>query len=656
MSHKNYKSFLIVCLMALSLISCSTEEGRQEKSSKNTAPHKVISPNKPKEMPNIDADLSKKDTKSEDIPAYVQNYTPQAANLTGAYLSARIARFHYDFDAAASHSQRAFALDESNNLFIKDQGVRLSLAEQDFETAAKFAQKILKKENEKVTPIIALVAVIDFLAQDKTEEAAEILEKYGDDIFNAPVKALVGSTLYYMSNNFKEANKYLASLKGYDLFEFLRLYHAALIEIIHKNYDMAELLLAKAQQYRDPMTARIALTRAWVALQKGDMQKANIIIEKAGKKYPDHMVKSTLSEWQKSKILKFSPAQTYKAVLAEAIHNIGVIYGREHDYETSLAFFFMSDFLRPKSLHNIATIAEIYATIKVFDKSADFYKKLAQNSDQAIGRDATLNAVYALNAAKRSEEAYAILKDAITKDPEFPGFHHALGDLLRTDKKYQEAISQYNLALERVTEDKQKLSWRIYYMRGIAYERSGMWEKAEADLLEAMKYVPNNAEVVNYLAYSWIDRGQNLPQALELLERAVKRAPENGYIVDSLGWAYYNIGQYKKAVAILSRALELTPGDPVINEHMADAFWKVGRYREAYFGWYHALQFDPEPKDKQRIAKKYEFGLDQYKMMASNNNDSEIKKEQLLRQVNEFTDDQSFSGSSLENNTDSDGK
>ena len=101
-------------------------------------------------------------------------------------------------------------------------------------------------------------------------------------------------------------------------------------------------------------------------------------------------------------------------------------------------------------------------------------------------------------------------------------------------------------------------------MRGIAYERLKNWSAAEKDLLQAMTYVPNNAEVVNYLAYSWIDRDMNLEKALLLLDKAVRRAPENGYIVDSLGWAYYNLDQPEKAVQILTRAVELTPGDPII--------------------------------------------------------------------------------------------
>ena len=149
-------------------------------------------------------------------------------------------------------------------------------------------------------------------------------------------------------------------------------------------------------------------------------------------------------------------------------------------------------------------------------------------------------------------------------------------------------------------------------MRGIAYERMKNWDAAEKDLLQAMEYVPNNAEVVNYLAYSWIDRGVNLEKALLLLDKAVRRAPENGYIVDSLGWAYYSLGQYDKATEILLRAVELTPGDPIINEHMGDAFWKVGREREAYFQWQHALQFNPKDKDMKRLESKIEIGLTNY--------------------------------------------
>src|SRR5690606_7892172 len=151
--------------------------------------------------------------------------------------------------------------------------------------------------------------------------------------------------------------------------------------------------------------------------------------------------------------------------------------------------------------------------------------------------------------------------------------------------------------------------WSILYFRGIAHERSGRWQLAEADFLKALELEPEHPYVMNYLAYSWVEKGENYDRALDMLRRAVDLRPQDGYIVDSLGWVFYRLGEYEKAVEHLERAIELNPTDPVINDHLGDAYWKVGRRQEARFQWKRALNFEPEEADIPRIQAKIERGL-----------------------------------------------
>ena len=132
----------------------------------------------------------------------------------------------------------------------------------------------------------------------------------------------------------------------------------------------------------------------------------------------------------------------------------------------------------------------------------------------------------------------------------------------------------------------------------------------EADIAVALKLAPQQPELLNYLGYSWVDRGRNIPQALAMLEKARSLRPNDGYIVDSLGWAHYKQGNYKEAVRFLERAVEIKPEDPTLNDHLGDAFWKVGREREARFQWSQALSLNPEPEDVDKIKAKVEHGLD----------------------------------------------
>ena len=137
----------------------------------------------------------------------------------------------------------------------------------------------------------------------------------------------------------------------------------------------------------------------------------------------------------------------------------------------------------------------------------------------------------------------------------------------------------------RAQKDPQKPNWLIFYFRGICYERSKQWTKAETDFKKALELFPDQPHVLNYLGYSWIDQGVNLDEGMRMIRRAVEQRPDDGYIVDSLGWAYYRIDEYDEAVKHLERAVELKPEDPTINDHLGDAYWKVGRTLEATFQW-----------------------------------------------------------------------
>jgi Flp pilus assembly protein TadD len=151
--------------------------------------------------------------------------------------------------------------------------------------------------------------------------------------------------------------------------------------------------------------------------------------------------------------------------------------------------------------------------------------------------------------------------------------------------------------------------WSVFYSRGIALERSKQWKRAETDFLKALDLEPKQPYVLNYLGYSWVDQGLNLDRAQKMIEQAVELRPNDGYIVDSLGWAHYRLGRYEEAVKELERAVELRPEDPVINDHLGDAYWKVGRRLEARFQWLRARSLNPETDVLAGIEKKLKEGL-----------------------------------------------
>jgi len=180
-----------------------------------------------------------------------------------------------------------------------------------------------------------------------------------------------------------------------------------------------------------------------------------------------------------------------------------------------------------------------------------------------------------------------------------------LADLLRSDEQYPEAVK----VLDGIIADQKTPDWRLLYARGVALERLDRWPAAQSDLQAALQQHPDEPELLNYLGYSWIDRGEHLQEALGMVQKAVAADPRSGAMVDSLGWAYYRLGDYKQAADKLEEAVELEAGDPEINNHLGDAYWKVGRKEEAQFQWRRVLTLKPDDKIKASAEAKLASGM-----------------------------------------------
>jgi Flp pilus assembly protein TadD len=209
---------------------------------------------------------------------------------------------------------------------------------------------------------------------------------------------------------------------------------------------------------------------------------------------------------------------------------------------------------------------------------------------------------------ERKEQAFELLESQAAAEPERIQALVQLGNLLRGDEQYDRAERAYTRAVERLGTPERD-NWTLVYARGIVHERIKQWPQAEADFFKALELEPEQPLVLNYLGYSWVDKGVRLDEARGMLDRAVAARPNDGYIVDSMGWVHYRLGEYAQAVASLERAVELEPGDPVINDHLGDAYWRVGRQREARYQWRTVLALAPEPDLKARIETKLQQGL-----------------------------------------------
>lgn len=267
----------------------------------------------------------------------------------------------------------------------------------------------------------------------------------------------------------------------------------------------------------------------------------------------------------------------------------------------------LAEYLDPGNADATLLSAAVLEDMDQFDLATAAYDRIAR--DDPAYFSAELGRAEAMRKAGRNEAAVEVLTQLAKSFPEMPSVHANLGDLLRGLQRYDAAATAYSKALKLYHGGEPGL-WYVYYTRGICNEREGRWDQAEADFREALKLNPGQPQVLNYIGYSFVEMNTNLDEALAMIRKAVELRPRDGYITDSLGWAYYRLGRYQEAVPWMETAAQLTPVDPVINDHLGDVYWAVGRHREARFQWNRALSFDPEEADADRIRRKLEVGLD----------------------------------------------
>jgi len=214
-----------------------------------------------------------------------------------------------------------------------------------------------------------------------------------------------------------------------------------------------------------------------------------------------------------------------------------------------------------------------------------------------------------LSRAGRRDEAIRVLKRTVRRVDEPVEARFALGNLLSLEERYEDAIHQFSRVIDALPPDPPTDAWRYFVARGDAYLKVDDFPSAETDLKRAVEIAPDEPTTLNYLGYVWAERGVNLDEAFDLIEKALAADRTSGAITDSLGWAYYQTGDYETAVGYLEEAAALEPADPTVTEHLGDVYWRLGRPREAEYQWRRALELDPDDKQRAAIEKKIEEGL-----------------------------------------------
>jgi len=291
---------------------------------------------------------------------------------------------------------------------------------------------------------------------------------------------------------------------------------------------------------------------------------------------------------------------------AEALYGVAAALNDDANRDVSIIYLRLALYLQPRLDRAAMLLANRFEAVGKYEDSIAIYRSIAQ--DSPLYDLAALGSAIALMNLERSDEAIATLKPLAAQNPAGVEIWSTLGNAYRQKKNFPEAIKAYDRAVQSAGPLRKK-DWPLLFDRAGAQQETGNWAAAEADLKQALVLSPSEPQLLNFLGYSWVDKKRNVKEALSMLEKARALSPQDGFIIDSVGWAYYRVGRYDDAAKTLEDAVHLIPSDPTINDHLGDAYWRVGRKREARFQWRHALAFGPEAAEKVKIEKKLQAGL-----------------------------------------------
>ena len=526
------------------------------------------------------------------------------ATLSGAYLAGRHAQAERDMGRAADLLGAALKMDPGSH-GLRRRTFTVLLAEGRVDEAVVLARGLVADDGDESFSRLALA--VERIGAGRFDEALKYLGALTDDGIMSYLASLLGAWAEAGRGETAAALEALEPLSEKNGARALYDLHSALIQ------DRAGNTQAAVESYRRVADSQTGLTLRLVQLL-GSLYERSGKPEEARALYNEYLKRHDRTNLLDEALARLAegaepPPEVAGAIdgAAEALFGLAGSLRQQNARETALLLGRLAHYLKPDFPMVQILLADLLESDNRLDAANRIYQSI--NPESPYAWTVRLRIASNLDQMEQTEEALTRLA-AMASDQ--PGQAEALinmGDILRGHERFEEAVQAYDRAVARIPK-LEKRHWRLLYSRGIALERSKNWTRAEADLLKALEFEPNQPYVLNYLGYSWVEKGLNLERARDMIKAAVQLRPNDGYIVDSLGWVYYQGKDYENAVRELERAVQLRPEDPIINDHLGDALWRVGRLQEARFQWRRALGLDPEPEIVPIIENKLDHGLD----------------------------------------------
>ncbi|MGB7036366.1 MAG: tetratricopeptide repeat protein [Xanthobacteraceae bacterium] len=523
-------------------------------------------------------------------------------NAAGSYLAARHATAERDEGAAAGYYLDVLKLDPHNSDLLS-RAFLSELSDGDIDGSAKLADKLLAIDH---TDRIARLVV--GIRELKKKHYAAARDDFSQSV-RGPVTDLTATLLSAWAlagqGDTHEAIDTLDKLSGPDWYGIFKDLHAGFVLDAAHDTKAAGKRFASAYK-ADPTALRTVEAYGRLLSRTASKADALKVYQDFAQELPNHPIINAemkkISDGEKLPPLIDTP----QAGAAEALYGLGASIGRRGGEDLALIYLQLALYLEPSHAMALLSLGDLYEDLKKPDLAIKAYDRVPASSP--LARNAQIQMAVDLDSLDRTDESKKLLEKVIAANPKDTEAIIELGNVQRGHKEFADCAKTYSNAIDAVP-DPQKSNWVVFYFRGICYERSDQWPLAEADMKKALALYPDQPLVLNYLGYSWVDKGVHLDQGMDMIRKAVEQRPDDGYIVDSLGWAYFRTGNYDEAVKNLERAVELKPEDPTINDHLGDAYWRVGRQLEAHFQWSQAVDLKPDSDELPKLQAKLEHGL-----------------------------------------------
>lgn len=527
-----------------------------------------------------------------------------SALMYGDYLAASYASYLNDAEARSNYYSRAFAR-QPNDLVLGRKAMAAALNSGNYPLARTLAIEVshLNEDDGLSRTILGSHA----LANGHYAKTLEILGASQGSPAIDDVNSMMRGWAQYGMGDTPAALASFENMRGGKYFELLGVLQSAKLNSEIGNYKAADAAFAEIDEVGiSAIESVLSQSRSYV--KRGDTDKAlkklQSFAEDSGgavtgpaRLYLDALQKGDPIETD------LTPAQQASRALTEPAFGY---YGQQRQYEAAELFLRTALELDPKNDKARLFLGSVLEDVERKDDAAAQYAIIAQDSPYTVSArlsEANIKFDADDDAAgiKILENIYKTHPSRVTKE--------AIGRAYLIMEDYKKALPYYNALIADMSDEELQENPQPKYLRGICLERLGRWEEAVDEFEFVLENQPDNADALNYLGYTWVDKGVNLNRAFDMIRKAVELEPKSGAIIDSLGWAHYKLGQYSEARLKLEDAAERSPNSATIIDHLGDVYWKLGRYREAGYQWERALDFDPTDEERAAIKAKLKDGL-----------------------------------------------